>query len=304
MLNLNAILILILCLLVFISGVLAYVAFYRKAKDAEKPAPASEASSGFREMLADDIVKFSIVGLIFVSVVVLGVGIFGASNSDAVENSQYVFAALLPLFATWVGTVLAYYFSKQNFEAASKATESLVKLSGQKLRAVPIEEAMIPIDKIVGTVEAPNGDLKEVPIQKVAEAFEDKLPGGRPISRVVILTPGKACVGVLHRGLWSEMRAIDLPSNVAVNFKNDPKNKDKLEKVHDLASESRAPETFGAFITGYVAFARAGGTLADAKMHMENKDGCQDVIVTATGKSTEPVVGWVTNVEIGKALEA
>ncbi|MEM8703073.1 MAG: hypothetical protein AAGF82_14710 [Pseudomonadota bacterium] len=256
-------------------------------------------------MLAEDIVKLSIAGLVAVSLVVLFVGTVVIDDKDkAVENSQYVFAALLPLFATWVGTVLAYYFSKQNFEAASKATESLVKLSGKKLRSVSIEEAMIPLSAIVGIVTAPNDKLREVPLQKVAEAMAQALPGGRPISRVVILTANKACIGIIHRSIWSEMRAVVASSGASVNFNNEAANADTLDKVHDLESETRAPEKFGNFITHSIAFARAGATLADAKMRMESRDDCQDVFITANGSASEPVIGWVTNQEISKALEA
>ncbi len=294
----------VILLLLFVCGAVIFIARSKTANAAADP-DADGASSAFREMLADDIVKYSIYGLVLVSVVVIAVGILRASSDDkAVENSQYVFAALLPLFATWVGTVLAYYFSKQNFEAASKATESLVKISTQKLRSVSIEEAMIPLSSIIGNVEAPNGNLREVPLQKVAEALENKLPSGRPISRVVILTPSKACIGVIHRSIWSEMRAVVAAAGTKVNFKNEAANKDTLDKVHDIESETRAPEKFGNFIAGSIAFARAGATLADAKMRMESRDDCQDVFVTANGSSAEPIIGWVTNQEISKALEA
>ncbi|MEO1116161.1 MAG: hypothetical protein AAFY05_27735 [Pseudomonadota bacterium] len=288
-------------------AILIVVVLVWKSKNKSEDAgnSASDASAGFREMLAEDIVKLSIAGLVAVSLVVLFVGTVVIDDKQkAVENSQYVFAALLPLFATWVGTVLAYYFSKQNFEAANKATESLVKLSGKKLRSVSIEEAMIPLSAIVGAVEAPNDNLRDVPLQKVAEAMDQKLPGGRPISRVVILTANKACIGIIHRSIWSEMRAVVASSGATVNFKNEAANGDTLDKVHDLESETRAPEQFGKFITHSIAFARAGATLADAKMRMESRDDCQDVFVTANGNASEPIIGWVTNQEISKALEA
>jgi len=37
------------------------------------------------------------------------------------------FTMLLPVFDTWVGTVLAYYFSRENFAEAAKQTANLVK---------------------------------------------------------------------------------------------------------------------------------------------------------------------------------
>lgn len=265
----------------------------------------TDGNGNFRDLLAENIVRLSIVALLGVSLIVVAIGVLAAKGQEAVDNSQYVFAALLPLFGTWIGTVLAYYFSKQNFEAASKATESLVKMSVQKLRAVSIEEAMIPLGSIVGIVKAPNDKLREVPLQKIAEAMEKTLPSGRPISRVVILTANNACIGIIHRSIWSEMRAVVAASTgTAVNFKNEAANTDTLDKVHDLESETRAPEKFGNFITHSIAFARAGATLADAKMRMESRDDCQDVFVTASGSQSEPIIGWVTNQEISKALEA
>ena len=39
-------------------------------------------------------------------------------------KTQYheAFTATLPVFTTWVGTILAFYFSRENFEAASRAS--------------------------------------------------------------------------------------------------------------------------------------------------------------------------------------
>jgi hypothetical protein len=39
-------------------------------------------------------------------------------------------------------------------------------------------------------------------------------------------------------------------------------------------------------------------TLADAKRAMGSLPSCQDVFVTRTGASTEPISGWITNVII------
>ncbi|WP_306143236.1 hypothetical protein [Roseibium sp. MMSF_3412] len=293
--------ILLILLIIFV----CYKIYHAVWKQDDVTADAQPAGNGnFRDLLAENIVRLSIVALLGVSLIVVAIGILAAEGEEAVENSQYVFAALLPLFGTWIGTVLAYYFSKQNFEAASKATESLVKMSVQKLRSVSIEEAMIPLGSIVGIVKAPNDKLRDVPLQKVAEAMEKTLPSGRPISRVVILAANNACIGIIHRSIWSEMRAVVATSGATVNFKNEAANTDTLDKVHDLESETRAPEKFGNFITHSIAFARAGATLADAKMRMESRDDCQDVFITANGSAAEPIIGWVTNQEISKALEA
>jgi hypothetical protein len=48
------------------------------------------------------------------------------------SKSLNVFSVLLPLLGTWVGTVLAYYFSRQNFENAADALPACVGAQSAK----------------------------------------------------------------------------------------------------------------------------------------------------------------------------
>ena len=45
-------------------------------------------------------------------------------------------------------------------------------------------------------------------------------------------------------------------------------------------------------------------SVADAKAKMESKPGCQDLIVTKTASKDEPMLGWMTNVQIGALSKA
>src|SRR5207249_1769896 len=51
-----------------------------------------------------------------------------------------------------------------------------------------------------------------------------------------------------------------------------------------------------------LAFCGVDATLAAAKQAMEKTPQCQDVFVTASGQPDEPVVGWLTNVDITKNI--
>lgn len=42
----------------------------------------------------------------------------------------------------------------------------------------------------------------------------------------------------------------------------------------------------------------AAATMADAKAIMSSFANCRDVFVTENGQRSEPVIGWVTNVDI------
>ena len=52
-----------------------------------------------------------------------------------------------------------------------------------------------------------------------------------------------------------------------------------------------------------LAFVSMQSLLADAKQAMEKIKGCQDVFVTENGKQSQPVKGWLTNVDIAKNIK-
>lgn len=90
---------------------------------AEKLAPPDR---GARSEIAKSIVKFSVAGVAALSIVALAVAA-NSSQAALLQTTQMVFASVLPLLGTWVGTVLAFYFSRENFEAANKSVQDLVK---------------------------------------------------------------------------------------------------------------------------------------------------------------------------------
>jgi hypothetical protein len=53
-----------------------------------------------------------------------------------------------------------------------------------------------------------------------------------------------------------------------------------------------------------IAYVSEQASVADAKKMMEQQPGCQDLIVTKTGAKTEPMSGWMTNVDIGRLSKA
>ena len=79
---------------------------------------AEPADSGTRRWIANVLV---IGGIVVVGV--LGVLVIKYTAIDKRhEASQLVLTSILPLVGTWIGTVLAFYFAKDNFESASRAT--------------------------------------------------------------------------------------------------------------------------------------------------------------------------------------
>src|ERR1043166_7992064 len=94
----------------------------------------TETPSPDRQWIALTVLIGAFVGLLGLATLIIILCWKGKECTQAKD----LFTALLPVFATWVGTLLAFYFSKDNFESATKSvTEMANKISGadEKLKA-------------------------------------------------------------------------------------------------------------------------------------------------------------------------
>jgi hypothetical protein len=197
------------------------------------------------------------------------------------EKAQGVLNSVLPLLGTWVGTILAYYFSKENFEAATKSVTAIASqlTSDQKLQSIPVKSKMIYKAEMI-VQKAPATGIK---LTDVLNVLDQKKKG----NRVPILGDKDEPVYIVHRSLidsyLSSLARAGKPSaDIAAQT---------LQTMLDADPDTkRMAETF--------ATVKAEATLAEAKTAMDNLPDCQDVFVTQTGNKAEPVLGWITNVII------
>src|SRR5271169_5649077 len=90
--------------------------------------------SKVRDWLAITITVVSLLGvLVLAAIIVL------QKPGTAVQIQ--ILSTVLPVIGTWVGTVLAFYFSKQNLEAATRSVTAMAnQLSpDDKLRSKPVK---------------------------------------------------------------------------------------------------------------------------------------------------------------------
>src|SRR5262245_9265333 len=59
-------------------------------------------------------------------------------NNKAID----ILTMVLPMIGTWVGTVLAFYFAKDNLLAATQSTKELLGLN-ERLQKIPVEQAAL-----------------------------------------------------------------------------------------------------------------------------------------------------------------
>ncbi len=203
------------------------------------------------------------------------------------QTSQLVFNSLLPLLGTWVGTVLAYYFSTKNFESASQSVQRMVGTltTEQKLGQMFVEKEMIGPGQIVRYKIEAGKTPKEVPLKTLLSLLGEK------ITRIPIVDANDAVLYIVHQsGLYKFVtnqtlkgRAVDID----------------VLTLQDLIDDAQIKNW-----VSNIVFVPESASVADAKKAMEAQTGCQDLIVTKTGSKTEPMLGWMTNVDIGRLSKA
>ncbi len=235
-----------------------------------------------RSTIARVLLYFSIGGL----VILAGIVIWAAAadpNENVAEISEKIFNALLPLFGTWVGAIVAFYFSRENFESASRSVREIAKQSaaGRQMRTVTVREAMLPVAKMKVTRLAQGETDDQVNLKA---RLIDQLKG--PISRLPVLEPDGSVKYMIHE---SELYRFIYESSIAA------------PAGQDFAIEKATLADFLAFdgmldiVTKTFAFVGQDGTLADAKAALDKVADGQDVFVTESGQPREPMIGWLAN---------
>ena len=253
----------------------------------------SPSDAAVRAKLGIRVVFWSSIGVVLLAIVVILAAAFTGSLK---ETTQLVFTSVLPLLGTWVGTVLAFYFTKESLESASRTTLNVVRSINQKLASIPVLQAMMKAGDVVKATVA-SGTVGDLPLATIDSLFKTALPNGRNISRLPIVNGAGACIGIVHRSVWMEMQVGGVKLSPAVDV-----TKDTLAKL--LPQKSLAGKTFDDIVKGTIAFVASGQTLEDAKRAMEALSLCQDVFVTQSAKADEPMLGWISNVDITRLSQA
>lgn len=195
-------------------------------------------------------------------------------SSDRTASAQMVFTATIPLLASWIGTVLAYYFSSESMDAATRSVKELMPVE-EKLEAIPVNRVMIKLSSMSW--------FKYDDSQKVKDVMESLKTVGRG-ERLPFLDENKKPVYMLHKSsIDSALVEADMKySEVTIA---DVTLQDLFDKVPSL--KSLALESFGTL--------GQDATLKAVRAEMNRIKNCQDVFITENGTKSSPVVGWITN---------
>jgi hypothetical protein len=198
---------------------------------------------------------------------------------------------LLPVVAAWVGTVLAFYFGRENFEAATKSVTAVAReiaRGDERLKEIPARDKMRLLKDITYHSMKP-GEEANHKISDILQKFAR-------VDRIPILDDKGRITYLVYKNVLNQLLgqlALD-PTKFGNKRAADLTFKDILD------SDPKLKEQFSKSI-GFVA---EGATLADAKREMERVSKttpCNDVFVTQTGQPTEPILGWITDNKIAES---
>lgn len=224
-----------------------------------------------RQRLAGSISVAAIIGITLISLAVI------LLSDHHGEAADHVMASVLPLFGSWIATVLAYYVARENLRAATSSVSTLLAPPERSsLDGVSVKDKMIERTRIVSLSDKFD-DLSKALLKDVVKFLDD-----RRVSRSPILDKSGAVLQVVHRSVIDEF----IRKSVAA----DPLALDKVkwaEMLEDAALKKVLDESFG--------LVSQAATLADARAKMTEIPDCEDVFVTKTGTKGEPLLGWITD---------
>lgn len=248
-----------------------------------------DVNAAFRGKLARAVVYVSGAVLLILAVVVGYVAktaYFDAQKLDvAIGLVEKFLFAVLPMIGTWIGTVLAFYFTNDSFQTASNQTRlTLSDAREARLRQISVREAMVPVSK-VEAIEADEEDWPNV-------YFDTDVIGliNRKFSRVPFFSKGRGRVlGIVHDAV---VKAYAWQCGVP------PQGGTKTRTLKDFFDNDEVRSAF----EHSVAFVGPEATLADVKRAMDAAStrghACRDVFVTEDGTPAGRPLGMVTNIDL------
>jgi hypothetical protein len=247
----------------------------------DRPRPVDDGDSNkSRSQIARWVVTAGTIG-IFLTALTLIIAIAAQSRTDPQwkESALAIFTSVLPVFATWVGTVLAFYFTNESFRQAAEASQGLSTNRATELLSRP--GVTIPFDRILrreldlASITAKEGSATAAAEAVKLQEIKDLLGTAGPRS-VVIFDDKRIPVYVIRRDLIPEIVVED----------------DTVKDYLDTGTNRVSATNF--------AVTAANSTIASARRLIESRR-VTDLFVTQNGGGDEPTIGWVPDENLARS---
>jgi hypothetical protein len=223
-----------------------------------------------------------------------------SSAKEGFGNVKELFGILLPVIGTWIGTVLAFYFSKENFEAANRSVSAMVKQvtsTDEKLEELKVSDIMLkPNDFYLKKVE----NLDEFNACKISDLITE-MEKSQSERMAILENKTLKFLFLIYRSTLERFLVGYTKGDITLNDKTTPPEadltiKNMLESTFPLAKSI-------VDLTNSEPFLPITSTLAQVRQKMQDKTVCQDVFITKTGNKNEGVEGWITDYMIVEKAE-
>ncbi|MGP8217131.1 MAG: hypothetical protein ACLQQ4_16295 [Bacteroidia bacterium] len=252
-----------------------------------------------------NLIAILVIVLSIALILLFGIPAIISASGPPNEKMKDLLSMILPLVGAWMGTVLAYYFSKQNFEAANKQVNAMVEhvlSQDEKLSKTKVSEMMIDKEKSLLFVAIKDeNEFRSLELFDVLKEFDK-----HNTERLVYIEKEKSkFIFLLYRASIDRFIAEHW-------FKDREKNKykDKTEKgnlnINTMFEDKDyylIQKVRQAWANKKNYFISSDDSLYRVKQLMKDNAICQDVLVTKTGNPEEPVLGWITNEMVVKDIE-
>lgn len=208
-------------------------------------------------------------------ITVLGwVAIHLADAQETFQATQLVFTAVLPLFGTWVGAVLAFYFARDNLR---EATNTTIRLRRGDDDTTPVTAVMIPQESIdlarLGPTEPLAGKRLKDLLERMRQSKRQRIPvvNHQNIVQVIVHE------STLHAYAAKVGEALDSLSKTIGDLLNDRVLGPRIQAMAFVAEDDQ---------------------IAKSRRAMQVVTECNDVFVTKHGQPSEAMIGWLTNTDL------
>lgn len=257
----------------------------------QKPSKAPVSDAEARERIGRRVVYFalSVIGFLGVAAMV-SASIPGSENKERFALIKDILAILLPVLGTWVGTVLAFYFSKENFDTAAKQTSELVKQLSldQKLQEISVRDVMISMtspDTLRFVLDKNENEIvlkTEILEERFIKSDKNRLPFVDSEGRMKY---------IVHRSMIDKFIAAQ-----ALTSGTEGLCTLSFQDFLDYDKNKQITINFGVL--------SQDAKLNSVKMLIDGNPDCSDVFVTDDGTKNGKAIGWITNVALAEKCRA
>lgn len=277
-------------------GVTAMLRFALRPLVATNSAGAdADANVALRSRIAPIILSIGSIAIVLLALALIIAFVYLASNNKQVSDKidtllTGVFTSVLPVVATWVGTVLAFYFGSENFRQAAQSTREV--LASQQKTTTKVADFMVPYDRI-----------GRVNVSKDEEALTTKMLDvihimSEAATRIIVFNKETQTPLYIIRSTTPPMPKDWLkPDYKAGPITDDttPKDPKDIKYISHYLAEGKNKEDATNF-----RFVSADATPEDVLALMA-KERVDDVFVTQDGQKASRVLGWVTASSLRKS---